>query len=150
MVWIDTNLLVGRELQHVLLLLVCRLRTSHIRPSWVCRTQDHRLAMMQTVTATILEICAGGLTREFRGQELIRRQLTVVILDGALTHLRRVRGGIRGCRRHIGVFSVIHCIEFACREPVELVSVDGARLRKVREGGCKGEEELRRTQDFTG
>lgn len=145
MVGIDANLLVRSELQHVLLLLICRLRTTHIRRAWVGRTQDHRLAMMQTVATAILKIGARRFTREFRREELIGCQLTVVVLHGALAHLRRVGRGIRGRRRHIGMFSMIHCIELGREEGVEVVFVAGARLRKVREGGgCKGEAELRR------
>lgn len=89
-VGIDPNLLVGGELQHMVVLLLWR-RAAHLGRARI-GPQDHRLAMMETVTRAIGEVGARGFARKLCGQELVCRQLTVgIVLHRPLPHLRRVR-----------------------------------------------------------
>ena len=105
-VGVDTHLLAGGELEHVLLLmLVGRRRAAHISTTRIGGAQDHRLTMVDSIAGAIGEAGARGFARQLGGQEFVGGQLAVVVLHGALAHLRRVGGGVGRGRRHIGVLA---------------------------------------------
>lgn len=61
MIWVDAHLLAGRELEHVLVLVLILRRTAHI--TTISRAHDHRLAVVNTVVGSVTKTGARGFAR---------------------------------------------------------------------------------------
>lgn len=105
MIWIDADLLVRGEWEHmVAVVLVSRGRTAHVTTG----AEDHGLALVHATTRVMGQSGVGGIARQLGRQELVFGQLAVAVVLHSLAHLGSVGRGVGGRRRHIGMVAGVH------------------------------------------